>query len=35
MAGIPLGNITQGREILQQILDHQAVPVIKGFQINE
>jgi hypothetical protein len=35
MAGIPLGNIIQGRELLQQILDYQAVPVITGYQINE
>jgi hypothetical protein len=35
MAGIPLGNIVQGRDVLQQILDHQAVPVITGYQINE
>lgn len=37
MAGIPLGNIIQGREILQQLLadNNSDVPVIKGFQINE
>ena len=35
MAGLPLGNIIQGRDVLQQILDHPQVPVIKGFQINE
>jgi hypothetical protein len=37
MAGIPLGNIVQGRDLLQTILadNNQDIPVIKGFQINE
>jgi hypothetical protein len=36
MAGIPLGNIFQGRDILQKILadNNQDLPVIKGFQIT-